>query len=173
MHRARQEMKDTFSAVRDFNQVVVLPSEKASRVKIAVIRGGRIVSFREMETAMLDFVDYKYDVLVATTIIENGIDIPRANTIIINRADKFDDRVYLDPTAKVDPSSRVIGPVWIGSGRTIGPDKASKADVGRSGTRRRIDKAKDHMTFAIQRALVNDFAVGVRDKLPLANVLKT
>jgi len=38
---------------------------------------------------MLDFIDYKYDVLVATTIIENGIDIPRANTIIINRADAY------------------------------------------------------------------------------------
>jgi transcription-repair coupling factor (superfamily II helicase) len=44
---------------------------------------------KEMETAVLDFVDYKYDVLVATTIIENGIDIPRANTIIINRADNY------------------------------------------------------------------------------------
>jgi transcription-repair coupling factor (superfamily II helicase) len=44
---------------------------------------------KEMERVMLDFVDYKYDVLVATTIIENGIDIPRANTIIINRADQY------------------------------------------------------------------------------------
>jgi transcription-repair coupling factor (superfamily II helicase) len=44
---------------------------------------------KEMETAVLDFVEYKYDVLVATTIIENGIDIPRANTIIINRADNY------------------------------------------------------------------------------------
>ncbi|MGI8640667.1 MAG: transcription-repair coupling factor [Pyrinomonadaceae bacterium] len=44
---------------------------------------------KELENIMLDFVDYKYDVLVATTIIENGIDIPRANTIIINRADNF------------------------------------------------------------------------------------
>ncbi|HVG32498.1 MAG TPA: transcription-repair coupling factor [Pyrinomonadaceae bacterium] len=44
---------------------------------------------KEMERVMLDFVDYKYDVLVATTIIENGIDIPRANTIIINRADAY------------------------------------------------------------------------------------
>jgi transcription-repair coupling factor (superfamily II helicase) len=44
---------------------------------------------KEMERVMLDFVDYKYDVLVATTIIENGIDIPRANTIIINRADTY------------------------------------------------------------------------------------
>ncbi len=44
---------------------------------------------KEMEQAVLDFVDFKYDVLVATTIIENGIDIPRANTIIINRADNY------------------------------------------------------------------------------------
>jgi transcription-repair coupling factor (superfamily II helicase) len=44
---------------------------------------------KEMEQAVLDFVGYKYDVLVATTIIENGIDIPRANTIIINRADAY------------------------------------------------------------------------------------
>jgi transcription-repair coupling factor (superfamily II helicase) len=44
---------------------------------------------KEMEQAVLDFVAYKYDVLVATTIIENGIDIPRANTIIINRADAY------------------------------------------------------------------------------------
>lgn len=44
---------------------------------------------KEMEQAVLDFVAYKYDVLVATTIIENGIDIPRANTIIINRADTY------------------------------------------------------------------------------------
>jgi transcription-repair coupling factor (superfamily II helicase) len=38
---------------------------------------------------MLDFIEFKYDILVATTIIENGIDIPRANTIIINRADQY------------------------------------------------------------------------------------
>src|SRR5436853_4077630 len=42
-----------------------------------------------MEQVMLDFIDYKFDVLIATTIIENGIDIPRANTIIINRADAY------------------------------------------------------------------------------------
>ncbi len=44
---------------------------------------------KEMEQAVLDFVDFKFDVLVATTIIENGIDIPRANTIIVNRADNY------------------------------------------------------------------------------------
>ncbi|MDH3531207.1 MAG: helicase-related protein, partial [Acidobacteriota bacterium] len=44
---------------------------------------------KDLEKVMLDFVDYKFDVLVATTIIENGIDIPRANTMIINRADNY------------------------------------------------------------------------------------
>jgi transcription-repair coupling factor (superfamily II helicase) len=44
---------------------------------------------KEMEQAMLDFIAFKFDILVATTIIENGIDIPRANTIIINRADNY------------------------------------------------------------------------------------
>jgi len=38
---------------------------------------------------MMDFVTHKYDVLVATTIVENGLDIPNANTIIVNRADRY------------------------------------------------------------------------------------
>lgn len=42
-----------------------------------------------LERAMLDFVARKFDVLVATTIVENGLDIPNANTIIINRADRY------------------------------------------------------------------------------------
>src|SRR5258705_1616908 len=41
-----------------------------------------------LEKAMLDFVAKKFDVLLATTIVENGLDIPNANTIIINRADR-------------------------------------------------------------------------------------
>jgi transcription-repair coupling factor (superfamily II helicase) len=44
---------------------------------------------RELEDVLLKFIRHEIDVLVATTIIENGIDIPLANTIIINRADKY------------------------------------------------------------------------------------
>jgi transcription-repair coupling factor (superfamily II helicase) len=43
----------------------------------------------DLEKAMLEFVARKYDVLLATTIVENGLDIPNANTIIINRADRY------------------------------------------------------------------------------------
>ena len=43
----------------------------------------------ELAQVMLDFAAGRYDVLVCTTIIENGLDIPNVNTIIINRADRF------------------------------------------------------------------------------------
>jgi transcription-repair coupling factor (superfamily II helicase) len=43
----------------------------------------------KLEEIILDFVHYEYDVLVSTTIIENGIDVPNANTIIINDAHRF------------------------------------------------------------------------------------
>ena len=43
----------------------------------------------ELEKVIYDFVNYDYDVLLSTTIIENGIDIPNANTIIINGAHHF------------------------------------------------------------------------------------
>ncbi|MFY7669370.1 MAG: transcription-repair coupling factor [Crocinitomicaceae bacterium] len=43
----------------------------------------------QLEKVMLDFIEGRYDVLLATTIIESGIDISNANTIIINGADKF------------------------------------------------------------------------------------
>jgi transcription-repair coupling factor (superfamily II helicase) len=61
---------------------------------------------KEMERVMLDFIDYKYDVLVATTIIENGIDIPRANTIIINRADHYGLSQLYQLRGRVGRSSR-------------------------------------------------------------------
>jgi transcription-repair coupling factor (superfamily II helicase) len=43
----------------------------------------------ELEKVMVDFIERKADVLLATTIIENGLDIPNANTMIINRADRY------------------------------------------------------------------------------------
>jgi transcription-repair coupling factor (superfamily II helicase) len=47
------------------------------------------MSERELEQVMIDFYHARFSVLVATTIIESGIDIPTANTIIINRADRL------------------------------------------------------------------------------------
>ncbi len=42
-----------------------------------------------LEKVMVDFVAHKFDILIATTIVENGLDISNANTIIINRADRY------------------------------------------------------------------------------------
>ena len=44
---------------------------------------------RELEQVMLDFYHRRFNVLLCTTIVESGIDVPTANTIIINRADRF------------------------------------------------------------------------------------
>jgi transcription-repair coupling factor (superfamily II helicase) len=42
-----------------------------------------------LEKVMIDFVDHRFDILVCTTIVESGLDIPRANTMFVNRADAF------------------------------------------------------------------------------------
>jgi transcription-repair coupling factor (superfamily II helicase) len=55
--------------------------------RVAVAHGQ--MSEEVLERVMVDFVAHKYDVLLATTIIENGLDIPNANTIIVNRADRY------------------------------------------------------------------------------------
>ncbi len=54
-----------------------------------VVVGHGQMSEDTLERAMLDFMAHKFDVLLATTIVENGLDIPNANTIIINRADRY------------------------------------------------------------------------------------
>jgi transcription-repair coupling factor (superfamily II helicase) len=58
-----------------------------SEAKIAIAHGQ--MSKSELEKAMIDFVMGQIDVLVCTTIIESGLDIPNANTIFINDADRF------------------------------------------------------------------------------------
>jgi len=74
---------------------VVDTIENAARELETLVPGARIVVAhgqmreRELEQVMTDFYHRKYNVLVCTTIIETGIDIPTANTIIIDRADKF------------------------------------------------------------------------------------
>jgi transcription-repair coupling factor (superfamily II helicase) len=75
------------------NSVQTLPS-MAKKVKtlcpeakVAMAHGK--MTERILEKTMLEFISGKYNVLVSTVIIENGLDIPRVNTIIINRADKF------------------------------------------------------------------------------------
>ena len=62
-------------------------SELVPEARIGIAHGQ--MPERELERVMLDFQKQRFNVLLASTIIESGIDIPNANTIIINRADKF------------------------------------------------------------------------------------
>ena len=55
--------------------------------KLAVAHGQ--MNEDELERVMVDFVAHRHDILLATTIVENGLDIPNANTIIVNRADRY------------------------------------------------------------------------------------
>jgi transcription-repair coupling factor (superfamily II helicase) len=73
--------------VETIETVAALVKRLVPQARVTVAHGQ--MNEKEMEQVMLDFVDFKHDVLAATTIIENGIDIPRANTIIINRADNY------------------------------------------------------------------------------------
>ncbi len=56
---------------------------------LRVIAGHGQMNERELERAMQAFINREYDLLLATTIIENGIDIPACNTILINHAQRF------------------------------------------------------------------------------------
>ena len=73
--------------VQTIGQMAVKLSGLVPEARISVAHGQ--MKERELERVMLDFIHKKTDVLVCTTIIESGLDIPAANTIIINRADKF------------------------------------------------------------------------------------
>jgi len=61
--------------------------ELVPEVRLAVAHGR--LSEDELENAMFQFLNKEIDMLVCTTIVESGLDIPNANTIIINRADRF------------------------------------------------------------------------------------
>jgi transcription-repair coupling factor (superfamily II helicase) len=59
----------------------------APKARVAMAHGR--MSEDKLAKVMIDFVDGRYDILCCTTIIESGLDIPRANTMIVNQADRF------------------------------------------------------------------------------------
>ena len=73
--------------VRNIEQIAREVGELVPAARIRVAHGQ--MPRGELEKVMLDFYRQRINVLVCTTIIENGIDVPTANTIIVNRADKF------------------------------------------------------------------------------------
>jgi len=73
--------------VTDLPKIVALLQRLCPDLDIAMAHGQ--MEARRLEEVLVEFIDRKYDVLVCTNIIETGLDIPNANTIIVNRADLF------------------------------------------------------------------------------------
>ncbi|MCB0121308.1 MAG: DEAD/DEAH box helicase, partial [Caldilineaceae bacterium] len=76
-----------------YNRVMGI-EQKANRIRnllpeVRVTVGHGQMSTRQLEKVMVDFLDGQYDVLVSTTIVESGLDMPNVNTIIIDRADRM------------------------------------------------------------------------------------
>lgn len=73
--------------IGDLERIAEMIRKYVPDARVAVAHGQ--MKPEDLEDIVLGFADYDYDVLVSTTIIENGIDIPNANTIIINGAHNF------------------------------------------------------------------------------------
>ena len=71
--------------IKDIDRIAVIVKRLAPEVSVAIAHGQ--MNEGELEDIMLSFMRGSTDVLVSTTIISSGLDIPRSNTIIINRAD--------------------------------------------------------------------------------------
>jgi len=73
--------------VRNIERIARDVLQLAPAARLAIAHGQ--MPEKELENVMLDFYRQRYNILVCTTIIESGIDVPTANTIVINRADRF------------------------------------------------------------------------------------
>ena len=73
--------------VKSIEKIAREVQELAPNARLAIAHGQ--MHERDLEKVMLDFYRQRFNILVCTTIIESGIDVPTANTIIINRADRF------------------------------------------------------------------------------------
>ncbi|GAA3200506.1 transcription-repair coupling factor [Actinocorallia longicatena] len=73
--------------VKSINKVAATLKELVPEARIATAHGQ--MNEQQLEAVMVDFWEKNYDVLVATTIVESGLDIPNANTLIVDRADMY------------------------------------------------------------------------------------
>jgi transcription-repair coupling factor (superfamily II helicase) len=73
--------------VRSIERIAREVQELVPNARLAIAHGQ--MPERDLEAVMLDFYRQRFNILVCTTIIESGLDVPTANTIVINRADKF------------------------------------------------------------------------------------
>lgn len=90
--------------VEDIDRVAMMVGKFVTKAKVTVIHGK--MPSPMLEKRMIDFINQKSNVLVSTTIIENGIDIPLVNTLIVERADLFGLSQLYQLRGRVGRSSR-------------------------------------------------------------------
>ncbi len=90
--------------IEDIDRVAELVERLVPQARVVAVHGR--MTGAALEKRMLDFIGRKYDVLVSTTIIENGIDIPLVNTLIVDRADLFGLAQLYQLRGRVGRSSR-------------------------------------------------------------------
>ncbi|HSH51080.1 MAG TPA: transcription-repair coupling factor, partial [Bacteroidales bacterium] len=73
--------------IQNIDELEKLVNKLCPDVRTVVAHGQ--MEGKKLEKVMIDFIQYEYDVLIATTIVESGLDIPNANTMIINNAQNF------------------------------------------------------------------------------------
>jgi len=73
--------------VKDIYEIEKMLQKIVPGIRTAIAHGQ--MEGKKMEKVLVEFIDEEYDVLIATSIIENGLDIPNANTILINQAQNF------------------------------------------------------------------------------------
>lgn len=109
------------------NRVMTIQTMQKTLQKLVpnarIVVGHGQMNADDLEEVMTTFVDGKADVLLSTTIIESGLDIPNANTIIIDRADRFG-------LSDLYPVARARGALQA-SGVCLSAVAASRADVDR------------------------------------------
>ena len=93
-----------YNRVNDIERMVSLVSRLVPKAKVAMGHGQ--MSSRQLEKVMMGFLEKEYDVLVSTTIIETGMDISNANTIIVYDADKMGLSQLYQLRGRVGRSSR-------------------------------------------------------------------
>ena len=90
--------------VEDIDSIAAMIQKWVPQARVVVSHGQ--LPGLALEKRMIDFIQQKYNVLVSTTIIENGIDIPLVNTLIVNRADRFGLAQLYQLRGRVGRSSR-------------------------------------------------------------------
>ncbi|MBM3557179.1 MAG: transcription-repair coupling factor, partial [Alphaproteobacteria bacterium] len=114
--------------IEDLGDVMKRLGEIVPELKTVMAHGGMAAT--RIEEAMQAFTDGVYDVLVSTNIVESGLDIPRANTLVVHRADMFGLAQLYQLRGRVGRSKvRAYAYMTLPPGRTLGEPAAKRLEV--------------------------------------------